>query len=114
MHKLCNLQTSEIGENDTQKKLKPLLQIYSQNRHMNHDFAGMLQLRSDPTQRITPFADSETSFNVSPITRFQPLKVKFLFADLRILRRLAKARTVEMDAVFFAVPEIVPRAVYGV
>ena len=81
---------------------------------MNHDFAGMLQFRSDPSQRVTALADSETSFDVSPLTRFQPLKVKLLFVDRGILWRFAEPRAIEVDAMFFAVPEIVPRAVYGI
>ena len=81
---------------------------------MNHDFAGVLKLCSDPSQRITPLADSETSFNVSPLARFQPLKVKLLLADRGVLWRFAKTRAVEMDAMFLAVAEILPRAVYGI
>ena len=63
MHKSSDPQALEISENEAQKKSEPLLQIQCQNRHMNHDFAGVLKLRSDPSQRITPLADSETSFN---------------------------------------------------
>ncbi len=63
----CVPKMSEESENDAQKKPEPLLQIQRQNRHMNHDFAGMLQLRSNSSQRIAPLADSEASFNVAPL-----------------------------------------------
>ena len=114
MHKSSESQVPEISENEAQKKPEPLLQIQSQSGHMNHDFAGMLPLRGDPSQRIAPLADSETAFNVAAFAGFQPFKVEFLFSDHGIFRWLAKPRTVEMDAVFLAVPKIVPRAVDGI
>ena len=114
MHKSSNLQAPVISEKDAQKKLEPLLQIQSQNRHMNHDFAGMLQLRGDPSQRIAPLADSETAFNIASFTRFQPFEMKLLLPNRRILWRFTKPRTVEMDAVFLAVLEILPCAVDGI
>ena len=114
MHKSSDPQVPEISENEVQKKSEPLLQIQCQNRHMNHDFAGVLELRSDPSQGIAPLADSESTFNVAAFTRFQPFKIKLPLANLRVLRWFAQAWTVEMDAVFFAVPEVVPRPVYGI
>ena len=81
---------------------------------MNHYFAGVFKLCGDPSQGIASLADSETAFNVAAFTGFQPFKVKLLFADYGILRRFAKPRAVEMDAVFFAVQEILPRAVDGI
>ena len=104
----------ETSENEAQKKPEPLLQIQCQNRHMNHDFAGMLELRGDPTQGIASLVDAKSAFNVAAFARLQPFKVKLLFADRWILRRFAKPRAVEMDAVFFAVPEVVPRVVDGI
>ena len=100
MHKSSESQAPEISENEAQKKPEPLLQIQSQNRHMNHYFAGVFKLRGDPSQGIASLADSETAFNVAAFTGFQPFKVKLLFADYGILRRFAKPRAVEMDAVF--------------
>ena len=114
MHKSSEPQVPEPSENEAQKKSKPLLQIQSQNRHMNHDFAGVLKLCSDPTQRITPLADSESAFNVAAFTRFQPFKMKLPLSDRGIFWRFPKPRTVEMDAVFLAVPKVVPRAIYGI
>ena len=81
---------------------------------MDHDFAGVLELRSDPSQGIAPLADSESAFNVAAFTRFQPFKMKLPLSDRGIFRRFPKPRTVEMDAVFPAVPEILPCAVDGI
>jgi hypothetical protein len=65
MHKSSDPQAPEITENEAQKKPKPLLQIQSQNRHMNHDFTAMLQLCGNSSQGIAPLADPETAFNVA-------------------------------------------------
>ena len=81
---------------------------------LNHDFTGVLQFRGDPSQSIVPRSDSETAFNVDTFTRFQPSKVKLLLPNRRGLRRFAKPRTVEMEAVFLAVPEILPCSVDGI
>ena len=74
----------------------------------------MFELRGDPTQRIASLSDAKSAFDVAAFARFHPLKVKLLFADRGILRWFAKPRAVEMDAVFPAVPEILPRAVDGI
>ena len=81
---------------------------------LNHDFTGVLQFRGDPFQSIAPLLDSKTAFNDDAFTRFQPSKEKLLLPNRRGLRRIAKPRTVEMDAVFLAVPEIFPCAVDGI
>ena len=67
MHKSSDPQAPKTSENDAQKKPEPLLQIQSQNRHMNHDFAGVLQLRGNPSERLAPLSDSETAFNIAPL-----------------------------------------------
>ena len=81
LHNSSHPQAPETSENEAQKKPEPLLQIQCQNRHMNHDFAGMFELRGDPTQGIASLSDSETTFNVAAFARLQPFKVKLLFAD---------------------------------
>ena len=81
---------------------------------MNHDFAGMFELRGDPTQGIAPLANAKAPFNVTTLARFQPFKMKLLLANGGVLCGLAEPGAIEMDAVFFAVPEVVPRAVDGI
>ena len=114
MHKSSDPQAPVKSENEPQKKSEPLLQIQCQNRHMNHDFAGVLKLCGDPSQGIAPLADSESAFNVAAFTRFQPFKMNLLLPNRRVLRRFPKPRTVEMNAVFPAVSEILPCAVDGI
>ena len=68
MHKSSEPEVFITSEDKAQKKPEPLLQIQCQNRHMNRDFAGMLELRSDSPQGIAPLPDSETAFNAASFT----------------------------------------------
>jgi hypothetical protein len=114
MHKSSDPQVPEISENEAQKKPEPLLQIQCQNRHMNHDFAGMLQLRGNSCQGIAPLANAKAPFNVTTLALFQPFKMKLLLANGGVLCGLAEPGAIEMDAVFLTVSEVISRAEYGV
>lgn len=81
---------------------------------MNHDFAGMMQLRGNSSHGIAPLANAEAPLNISTLTRFEPLEVKLLLTDRGVFRRLAEPGAIEMDAVFLAVSEVIPCAEYGV
>ena len=76
---------------------------------MNHCFTCFLQLSHDAVQGIPPFPCAELPLNLAAFSGFQPFQFLLSFGDGWIRIGFPEFRTVEMDAMPFAVSQIVPR-----
>ena len=101
-------------EKCAQKKPQPLLQVLCQNRHVDRDFACVLKLRGDATERVASLVNPEPSFNVSTLTGFKPFQIVFLFSGCRVRSWFSKFWSVQMNVPFFAVPQVFSGAEYGI
>jgi len=97
-----------------QKKQQPHLQVLCQNKYINHDFACVLKLRGDATDRVASLVNPKPSFNVSSLTGFEPFQIAFLLLDSRVRRRFSKFWSVQMNVPFFTVSQVFSGTEYGI